>query len=119
MKLAVVTDEDGNFVPLDMGSRISVIDTDEKKIIQYENPGYNKPHGGKEIAMATILRFQPDAIVAVPGSMCPGSYRMSLNRTRYVLPKGSNLEEFLPELQDVEKLPLLEELPVEIYREDY
>jgi len=49
MKFAVVTDENGNFVPLDMGSRISIIDTEEKKIIQYENPGYNKPHGGRRL----------------------------------------------------------------------
>lgn len=119
MKIAAVTDPNGKFVPLDLGNKISIIDTEEKKIFEYNNPGYNKPNGGKEIAMASILRLQPDAIITAPGSLCPGSYRMSMNRVKYIIPNGENIEEFISEMEGGEELTLLEEVPIEIYKEEY
>lgn len=119
MKIAVVTDQNGNFVPLDFGERIAIINTEEKKIYEYKNPGYNKPNGGKEIAMASILRLQPDAFVAVPGAMCPGSYRMSINRVKYMMTESSNLTDLLQTLDEHIAQNIVDELPMEVYKEEY
>ncbi|MEM0128241.1 MAG: hypothetical protein QXO03_04050 [Thermoplasmatales archaeon] len=117
MKVAVVHGKDDTLAPLDLGELISIIDTDEKKITQYENPGFERVPGGKEIAMAAILRLQPDALVVKEGMMCPGSYRMSIGRIKYALFNADTLDEVLPKVDNIHEL-LTDDIPLEVYRED-
>jgi len=117
MKIAVVHGKDDNLTPLDLGEIISIVDTDEKKITQYQNPGYERVPGGKEIAMATILRLKPDAIVVKEGMMCPGSYRMSVGRIKYALFDGETLDDLLPKMDNINEI-LTDDIPPDVYRED-
>lgn len=116
MKLAVVLDGENKLSPLDMGEKIDLIDTDEKKILEYANPGFQRPHGGKEIAMSVILQIEPDALAVKEGFLCPGSYRMSVNRIKYALTNAGDLEELLSEINNLNH-NLVEDLSVEIFRE--
>lgn len=116
MKIAVVHSKENNLVPLDLGELISVVDTSEKKIKQYENPGFERVPGGKEITMAAILRLQPDAVIVKEGMMCPGSYRMSVGRIKYAHYEEDNLDDILPKLDKVEEV-LTDDIPPDVYRE--
>ncbi|MGC8645457.1 MAG: hypothetical protein ACP5UO_04215 [Thermoplasmata archaeon] len=117
MKIAVVHGKDDSLAPLDLGEVISIVDTEEKKITQYENPGYERVPGGKEIAMAAILRLRADAMVVKEGMMCPGSYRMSVGRIKYALFDGETLDEILPKMDRIREV-LTDDIPPEVYRED-
>ncbi|MCL6003530.1 MAG: hypothetical protein M1556_07835 [Candidatus Thermoplasmatota archaeon] len=103
-------------VPLDLAELISIVDTDEKKISQYENPGFERVPGGKEITMAAILKLQPDAVVVKEGMMCPGSYRMSVGRIKYAHFEEDNLDDILPKLDKVDEI-LTDDIPPDVYRE--
>lgn len=116
MKIAVVHSKENSLVPLDLGELISIVDTDEKKISQYENPGFERVPGGKEITMAAILKLQPDAVVVKEGMMCPGSYRMSVGRVKYAHYEDENLDEILPKLEKVDEV-LSDDIPPSVYRE--
>ncbi len=116
MKIAAVLDGDNNLSPLDMGEKISIIDTEKKEITEYENPGYQRPHGGKEVAMSVILNIKPDAIAVKEGFLCPGSYRMSINKIKYLLTESSDLEGLISELGEVDN-KLVEDISAEIFRE--
>ncbi len=116
MKLIVVLDGDNKLTPLDMGEKIDLIDTDEKKILEYDNPGFQKPHGGKEIAMSVILKIKPDALAVKEGFLCPGSYRMSVNTIKYALTGADDLEGLLSEINNND-VNLVEDLSVEVFRE--
>jgi len=116
MKLAVVLDEENKLCSLDMGEKIDLIDTDGKKILEYENPGFQRPHGGKEIAMNAILQIKPDALAVKEGFLCPGSYRMSVNRIKYALTNANDLEELLSEINNLNH-NLVEDLSIEVFRE--
>ncbi|MCL4333626.1 MAG: hypothetical protein M1290_02120 [Candidatus Thermoplasmatota archaeon] len=116
MKIAVAHSKDNSLVPLDLAELISIVDTEEKKISQYDNPGYEKVPGGKEITMAAILRLQPDAVVVKEGMMCPGSYRMSVGRVKYAHFEEENLDEILPKLDKVDEF-LSDDIPPDVYRE--
>lgn len=117
MKIAVVHSKENDLTPLDLGEVISVIDTADKKISQYQNPGYERIPGGKEIAMAAILKLQPDALVVKEGMMCPGSYQMSMGRIKYALYEDSKLDDILPKLESVDEV-LSDDIPLDVYRED-
>jgi hypothetical protein len=117
MKIAIVHDKDNSLSPLDLGQIISVVDTDGKKVEQYENPGFERVPGGKEIAMAAILKLRADAMVVRDGMMCPGSYRMSMGRIKYAYLEEGKLDDVLPKLEKVDEL-LADEVPMEVYRED-
>jgi hypothetical protein len=117
MKVAIVHNKENDLSPLDLGEIISIVDTDEKKVSQYENPGFERIPGGKEIAMATILRMKPDALVVKDGMMCPGSYRMSMGRIKFAYLQEDKLDDVLPKLESVDEL-LADEAPMDVYRED-
>jgi len=117
MKVAIVHNKENDLSPLDLGEIISIVDTDEKKVSQYENPGFERIPGGKEIAMATILRMKPDALVVKDGMMCPGSYRMSMGRVKFAYLQEDKLDDVLPKLESVDEL-LADEAPMDVYRED-
>ncbi|MEL9914724.1 MAG: hypothetical protein QW078_00315 [Thermoplasmatales archaeon] len=117
MKIAVVHGKDDTLAPLDLGELISIVDTEEKKITQYENPGFEKIPGGKEIAMAAILGLKPDALVVKEGMMCPGSYRMSIGKIKYALSEANTLDELLPAVDRINEM-LTDDIPPEVYRED-
>jgi len=117
MKVAIVHNKENDLSPLDLGEIISIVDTDEKKVSRYENPGFERIPGGKEIAMATILRMKPDALVVKDGMMCPGSYRMSMGRIKFAYLQEDKLDDVLPKLESVDEL-LADEAPMDVYRED-
>ncbi|MEM0133752.1 MAG: hypothetical protein QXU18_00780 [Thermoplasmatales archaeon] len=116
MKIAVAHSKENNLVPLDLAEVISIVDTNEKKISQYENPGFERVPGGKEITMAAILKLQPDAVVVKEGMMCPGSYRMSVGRIKYAHFEEENLDDILPKLDKVDEV-LSDDIPPNVYRE--
>ncbi len=116
MKIAVVHSKENSLVPLDLAELISIVDTDEKKISQYENPGFERVPGGKEITMAAILKLQPDALVVKEGMMCPGSYRMSVGRIKYAHFEEDNLDEILPKLDKADEF-VTDDIPPDVYRE--
>ncbi|MCL4446911.1 MAG: hypothetical protein M0Z77_00520 [Thermoplasmatales archaeon] len=116
MKIAVAHSKENGLVPLDLAELISIVDTDEKKISQYENPGFERVPGGKEITMAAILKLQPDAVVVKEGMMCPGSYRMSVGRIKYAHFEEDNLDDILPKLDKVDEI-LTDDIPPDVYRE--
>jgi len=117
MKIAIVHSKENDLSPLDMGEIISIVDTVEKKVSQYENPGFERIPGGKEIAMATILRLKPDALIVKDGMMCPGSYRMSMGRIKFAYLQEEKLDDVLPKLENVGDF-LTDDIPVDVYRED-
>ncbi len=117
MKIAVVHSKENDLTPLDLGEVISVVDTKDKKISQYQNPGFERIPGGKEIAMAAILKLSPDALVVRDGMMCPGSYQMSIGRIKYALFEEEKLDQILPKLDDVDEV-LSDDIPPDVYRED-
>lgn len=117
MKVAIVHNKENELSPLDMGEVISIVNTEEKKMTQYENPGFERVPGGKEIAMAAILKLQPDALVVKDGMMCPGSYQMSAGRVKYAYLEEDNVEEILPKLENLDKV-LTDDVPIDVYRED-
>ncbi|MCL4412251.1 MAG: hypothetical protein M1526_02715 [Candidatus Thermoplasmatota archaeon] len=114
MKVAVVHTKDNVLSPLDLGEVISVVDTESKEIEQYENPGFERVPGGKEIATATIIRLKVDALAVKSGGMCPGSYRMSQGRIKYIVSPFNELEEFV---EKIDSLDLTDELEPEVYAE--
>ena len=116
MKIAVAHSKENNIVPLDLAEIISIVDTEEKKISQYENPGFERVPAGKEITMAAILKLQPDAVVVKEGMMCPGSYRMSVGRVKYAHFEEDNLDDILPKLDKVDDA-LSDDIPPDVYRE--
>jgi predicted Fe-Mo cluster-binding NifX family protein len=116
MKIAVAHSKENDLVPLDLAEVISIVDTEEKKISQYQNPGFERMPGGKEITMAAILKLQPDAVVVKEGMMCPGSYRMSVGRIKYAHFEEGNLDDILPKLDKVNEV-LSDDIPPEVYRE--
>ena len=116
MKIAVAHSKENNIVPLDLAEIISIVDTEEKKISQYDNPGFERVPGGKEITMAAILKLQPDAVVVKEGMMCPGSYRMSVGRVKYAHFEEDNLDDILPKLDKVDDA-LSDDIPPDVYRE--
>lgn len=116
MKIAVVHNKENDLVPLDLGALISIVDTGEKKIKQYENPGFERMPGGKEITMAAILKLQPDALVVKEGMMCPGSYRMSFGKIKYAHYEEEKLDDVLPKLENVDEV-LTDDIPPDVYRE--
>lgn len=116
MKIAVVLDSEDKLSPLDLGEKIDIIDTEEKKIEEYENPGFQRPHGGKEIAMSVILKIKPDAVAVKEGFLCPGSYRMSVNRLKYAITDAGSLEELISEI-DVIHNKLVDDLSIDFFRE--
>ncbi len=116
MKIAVAHSKDNGIVPLDMAELISIVDTEEKKISQYQNPGFERVPGGKEITMAAILKLAPDAVVVKEGMMCPGSYRMSVGRIKYAHFEEESLDDILPKLDKVEEF-LSDDIPPNVYRE--
>lgn len=116
MKIAVVHSKENELVPLDLAELISIVDTDEKKISQYQNPGYEKVPGGKEITMAAVLKLQPDAVAVKEGMMCPGSYRMSVGRIKYAQFDEGNLDGILSKVDKVDEF-ITDDIPPDIYRE--
>lgn len=116
MKIAVAHSKENDLVPLDLAQLISIVDTEEKKISQYENPGFERVPGGKEITMAAILKLQPDAVVVREGMMCPGSYRMSVGRIKYAHFEEGSLDDILPKLDRVDEV-LSDDIPPDVYRE--
>lgn len=116
MKIAVVLDSEDKLSPLDLGEKIDIIDTEEKKIQEFENPGFQKSHGGKEIAMSIILKIKPDVLAIKQGFLCPGSYRMSVNRLKYAITDASNLEELISGLDDIDDR-LVDDLSLDFIKE--
>ncbi len=103
MKIAIVSDEEKNITPLDQGSEIMIFDDSTGKAERYENPGFANPRGGKEIAMSIILKLKPDAILVKEGSLCPGSYGMSLGKLKYIPVESDNVDENLKNVPELKK----------------
>ncbi|MCL4328318.1 MAG: hypothetical protein M1151_03960 [Candidatus Thermoplasmatota archaeon] len=116
MKIVTVVDDENYIVPLEFGNSIMVIDSDNKDIKEYENPGFGATHGGKERAMAGIISLRPDAIVVKEGTLCPGSYYMSRGRMKYIPTGHEKLDEVMKNLKDVSEQAVPELDPI-MYQE--
>ena len=116
MKIVAVVDEENMFTPLEYGSSIFQIDDETKEMKEYEIPGFGSPYGGKERAMAAILTLKADAIIVKEGSLCPGSYHMSLGKMKYIPVEEEKLDEVMSKLPEIKK-QAVPELDMGMYRE--
>ena len=117
MKIVAVVDDENYVTPLEYGNSIMVIDDETKKIIEYENPGFGSPYGGKERCMAGILSLKPDAIVVKEGVLCPGSYHMSLGKMKYMpVEEEEKLDDIVKNLDGV-KAKAVDELEFAMFKE--
>lgn len=117
MKIIAVVDDKNMIAPLDYGDSIMEIDDESNRILEYENPGFGSPHGGKEMAMAGIISLNPDAIVVKEGFLCPGSYQMSLGRMKYIPLEGEEkLDDVMKNLSTLRERAV-SELDFHMFRE--
>ncbi|MEM0139786.1 MAG: hypothetical protein QXZ44_04150 [Ferroplasma sp.] len=116
MKVACVVDDENMLSPLEYGNSIFLIDDETNKIEEYENPGFGRTHGGREVAMAGILSLKPDIFIVTENSLCPGSYGMSLGKVKYAVTVEKPFSEVMKELKELES-KAVEELEPVIYRE--
>jgi hypothetical protein len=116
MKVACVVDDENMLSPLEYGNSIFLIDDETKKIEEYENPGFGRTHGGREVAMAGILSLKPDIFVVTEGSLCPGSYNMSLGKVKYVVTEEQPISDVIKNIKELEG-KAVEELEPVLYRE--
>ncbi len=116
MKVACVVDEENMLSPLEYGNSIFLIDDETEKIEEYENPGFGRTHGGREVAMAGILSLKPDVFIVTENSLCPGSYGMSLGKVKYAVIEEKPFPEVMKDLKNIESRAVSELEPV-MYRE--
>ncbi len=116
MKIACVVDDENMLAPLEYGNSVFLIDDETKKIEEYENPGFGRTHGGREIAMAGILSLNPDMFIVTENSLCPGSYGMSMGKVKYIVTEEKPVGDIIKNIKELEEKAVSELDPI-LYRE--